>query len=203
MRSLAVLPTRILLLLTTCLAAPALAQADHRHHGTHSPYAGLQERAIKSLSAEDVDQLRRGQGWGLALPAELNGVPGPAHLLELRERIPLAPDQVAQIQALFDAMKAAAIPVGERLIAAEAGLEDAFAAGGLDATSLRAHLAEAEAARTELRYIHLSQHLKAAALLSQAQIERYNALRGYTKSACDEVPAGHDPARHRAHLGCE
>ena len=123
MRSLAMLPTRILLLLATCLTAPALAQGDHRHHGAHSPYVGLQERAIKSLSADDIEQLRHGRGWGLALPAELNGVPGPAHLLELQERIPLSPDQVAQIQALFDAMKAAAIPAGERLIAAEAGLD--------------------------------------------------------------------------------
>ena len=105
MRSLAVLPTRILLLLTTCLAAPALAQADHRHHGTHSPYAGLQERAIKSLSADDIEQLRHGRGWGLALPAELNGVPGPAHLLELQERIPLEPDQVADVLAYLSTLE--------------------------------------------------------------------------------------------------
>jgi hypothetical protein len=54
-------------------ASPALGQ--HRH-GSQTPYAGLQNRAIKSLSDNDIKELRRGGGWGLALAAELNGMPG-------------------------------------------------------------------------------------------------------------------------------
>jgi hypothetical protein len=49
----------------------------------------MQSRAIKSLSDNDINELRRGGGWGLALAAELNGMPGPAHLLELKDKIPL------------------------------------------------------------------------------------------------------------------
>ena len=56
----------------------------------------MQSRAIKSLSESDIQELRRGGGWGLALPAELNGMPGPVHLLELKDQIPLATDQVPQ-----------------------------------------------------------------------------------------------------------
>jgi hypothetical protein len=54
----------------------------------------MQERAIKSLSDADIKALRRGEGWGLALPAELNGMPGPAHLLELKDQIPLSQYQI-------------------------------------------------------------------------------------------------------------
>ncbi|MBT3972460.1 MAG: hypothetical protein HOE99_01485, partial [Acidiferrobacteraceae bacterium] len=50
-----------------------------------SPYVGQETRVIKSLSAEDIDDLINGRGWGLAKPAELNGVPGPAHLLEMQQ----------------------------------------------------------------------------------------------------------------------
>ena len=69
-----------------------------------SPYAGLETRTIKSLSEADIEELRRGGGWGLALPAELNGVPGPAHLLELKNEIGLSPEQIAAIEEIFTEM---------------------------------------------------------------------------------------------------
>jgi hypothetical protein len=74
----------LLLALLTCLPLSTLAQHSH---GAQTPYAGLQNRAIKSLSDNDINELRRGGGWGLALAAELNGMPGPAHLLELKDQI--------------------------------------------------------------------------------------------------------------------
>src|SRR5919107_1454461 len=39
-------------------------------------------RPVKSLSEQQVADLRAGRGMGLALPAELNGYPGPMHVLE-------------------------------------------------------------------------------------------------------------------------
>lgn len=68
-----------LLALAICLPLSTMAQ---HNHGAQTPYAGMQNRAIKSLSDNDINELRRGGGWGLALSAELNGMPGPAHLLE-------------------------------------------------------------------------------------------------------------------------
>ena len=155
------------------------------------------------MSEADIEELRRGGGWGLALPAELNGMPGPAHLLELKNQIPLSSDQVDRLELLYKDMLEMAIPAGERLIAAEAAIEAAFASGKVDETSLRALLAEAEAARTELRFIHLSQHYKTVPLLGPPQITRYIELRGYASDPCATVPAGHDPERYRKHMGCD
>lgn len=181
--------------------APALAPAqDHSRHA--SPYAGFEARAIKSLSDSDLEELRRGGGWGLALAAELNGVPGPAHLLELAAEIPLSADQVAAIRQIFDEMKAEAIAAGARLIAAEEAIEAAFRAGDLDAPRLRALIAEAEAARAELRHVHLSRHLSTPPLLSAEQIARYNTLRGYGSDPCANVPEGHNPEMWRRHNNC-
>ena len=42
-----------------------------------SPYAGQKARSIKSLSDEDLSELRRGGGLGLTTAAELNGVQTP------------------------------------------------------------------------------------------------------------------------------
>jgi len=182
------------------LVASAFAQHDH---AAHSPYAGMQSRAIKSLSDADIEELRRGGGWGLALPAELNGAPGPAHLLELRDEIPLSAEQVQKVQGLFDDMRTEAIPIGERLIAAEAAIEEAFASGTVQEASLRRLLTEAESARTELRFIHLSQHYKTLEFLSPEQIVRYNVIRGYADDPCANVPEGHNPEMYRRHMGCD
>lgn len=190
------------LLMAMALCAPLSTLAQH-HHGSQTPYAGLQNRAIKSLSDTDIQELRRGGGWGLALAAELNGMPGPTHLLELKDQIPLTEEQVAKTRALVDDMRKAAIPTGERLIAAETALEAAFAKGTVDEASLRGLLAQAESARAELRYIHLSQHIKTVQYLRPEQIKRYNVLRGYAEDPCKNIPEGHNPEMYRRHMGCK
>jgi len=183
------------------LAIPLGAVAQHQGH---SPYAGMEGREIKSLSAEDIEDLRAGRGWGLALAAELNGVPGPAHLLELQEEIGLSPEQVTAIEAIFAAMQAEAQAAGERLIAAEAAIEAGFRAGGLTPAALRDLIDAAATARAELRFIHLSRHLETPPLLTADQIARYNDLRGYgTAGPCATVPEGHDPTMWRRHNNCE
>ena len=189
------------LLLTLFMCTPFLTLAQHSH-GEQTPYAGMQNRAIKSLSDSDINELRRGGGWGLALAAELNGMPGPSHLLELRDKIPLTPDQVEKTQVLLDEMRKAAIPTGERFIAAEKALEAAFASGQVDETSLRRLLADSESARSELRFIHLSQHYKTVLFLTLEQIKRYNILRGYADDPCTNIPAGHNPEMYKRHMGC-
>jgi hypothetical protein len=72
----------------------------------------------------------------------------------------------------------------------------------VDEALLRRLLAEAESARTELRFIHLSQHYKTVQFLSPEQIARYNVLRGYADDPCANVPEGHNPEMYRRHMGC-
>lgn len=189
------MPTMTRLLALAALAMlSASALAQHGGHGQPSPYAAEEGRGIKSLSAEDIAELRRGGGWGLAKAAELNGVPGPAHLLELEEEISLSAGQVAALSAIFVAMQADAIAEGERLIAREQALDDAFRTRRVTHDSLRQMLAAIEESRTALRYIHLAAHLATPPLLTEHQIARYIALRGYGGDPCADAPAGHDPA---------
>src|SRR6185295_20016721 len=92
-----------------------------------TPYAGMQTRPVKALSEQQVSDLSAGRGMGLALAAELNGYPGPSHVLELADKLQLSADQRARIKALFDSMKAEALPLGAKLIAQEADLDRQFA----------------------------------------------------------------------------
>lgn len=178
--------------------------AQHAHGGNGAaPYAGLQSRDIKSLSEQDIADLRAGRGWGLALPAELNGRPGPFHVLELHKELGLSAEQVSAVTQIFERMRDAAVVAGERFIAAEAALDDAFSNGSLDDDVLARLLSESEAARKELRLIHLSAHLSTPDLLTENQIKKYNVLRGYADDPCSAVPEGHDPAMWRRHNGCD
>jgi Spy/CpxP family protein refolding chaperone len=191
---------RIALLVILLFPMPTLAQ----DHAVHSSYAGFEAREIKTLSDADLDDLRRGAGWGLALSAELNGVPGPSHLLELQDQIGLSADQVSAIEAIFAAMQSEAQEAGLRFIEAEAAIEAAFRAGNLEQDQLRALIETSAAARAELRYIHLVRHLDTPPLLSPEQIAQYNALRGYGKAdPCNMVPEGHNPAMWRRHNNCD
>lgn len=100
-------------------------------------------------------------------------------------------------------MQAEAQAAGTRLMAAEEALEAAFRAGGLDDETLRGLIAEAEAARAQLRFVHLSRHLSTPPLLTQDQIAAYNRLRGYGSDPCDAVPVGHNAAMWRRHNACD
>jgi hypothetical protein len=64
---------------------------------------------------------------GLAPAAELNGYPGPSHLLELADQLHLSDAQRSGARGMFEAMKAETVPIGERLIAQEAELDKLFA----------------------------------------------------------------------------
>jgi hypothetical protein len=140
------------------------------------PYSGMENRPIKALSDQQVSDLKAGRGMGLALAAELNGYPGPSHLVELSDQLGLTPDQLSKLKGMFDAMKADTIPIGERLVALEAELDQLFAENLI---SEQAHLRDA----------HLRYHLQARAILHLSQIRRYAELRGY--GADLQEPAHH------------
>ncbi len=175
---------------------------NHGHNGDATPYAGLQSRPIKSLSEQDIEEIQKGHGWGLALPAELNGLPGPKHLLELKKPLKLSTTQIDQITDIYRAMKEDAIITGERFIAAEAALSSAFENQNLEKYQLNELLSEAATARADLRFVHLSRHIETTKLLTTDQIKQYAVLRGYTDNPCVNVPEGHDPEMWRKHNGC-
>lgn len=174
-------------------AQDASPQANHRPGGNgdhavaapedaaESPYApGFDPAApIRALDAAEIERIRRGEGAGFALPAELNGAPGPSHVLALAERLGLSAEQRAEVEAIFDAMRGEAIPAGERYLAAELRLEEAFRHGTMTEAALAERVAEVGRREAELATIHLAAHLRTATILTAEQTEHYERLRGY------------------------
>jgi hypothetical protein len=159
---------------------------------TPQPYAGLQSRPIKALSDQQIADLRAGRGMGLALAAELNGYPGPIHALELADKLGLAPEQRSRIQQLYDAMKAEAVSIGERLIAQETELDRQFGDRIVTAASLGDATSVIGQTQAALRLAHLKYHLATIEVLDRNQVRLYSVLRGYAKDG----PAHHRPQNH-------
>lgn len=171
--------TRIALLLL--LAAPAAAQhLPHRHGAGHAaPYAGFERREVAAFSAQDLADLRAGRGMAMALPAEVNGHPGPMHALELADALRLSPEQRERMAALMAAMRAEAIPLGEAVIAAERALDAVFRAGPVREAAVEAAVRDAALAQARLRLAHLRTHLATREAMTEAQRAEYARLRGY------------------------
>src|SRR5512134_704976 len=94
---------------------------------SQSPYVGQEFREIKALSPQEISDYLSGKRLGLAKAAELNGYPGPAHVLELAAQLNVTDDQRAKTEALFKRMQARAIHLGKELIEEERALDKLFA----------------------------------------------------------------------------
>ena len=176
------------------LMALALLVAGSAWANTPSPYAGMTDRPIRALSAEQQADLLAGRGMGLALAAELNGWPGPAHIIELAGAMQLTPAQLAATQRLMADMQDAARSLGARVIEEERALDRAFRDRSITPADLSAGTARIAVLQGEIRDVHLRTHLAQAALLNAEQIAAYSRLRGYaggTPQHGGPMPGGH------------
>jgi hypothetical protein len=175
------------------MAFLALVLAPVGAVAAEQPYEGLEAREIKALSPEEIAALDAGQGFSQALSAELNGFPGPRHVIDLAADLDLAPEQQAAVETLFTEMQGEAIAAGREVLAGEAELEAAFRGGALSEDDLAAMTEEIGRLRGVLRGIHLKYHLRTKALLSPHQVALYNAARGYGGHAGHGRHMGHQP----------
>ena len=176
-----------ILLLAVALAGFPLAWAT-----SPAPYAGQQAREIKALSSSEQADLLAGKGMGLAKAAELNGYPGPAHVLELASDLALSTEQRDRTQAVWQAMDARAKAIGQQLVDAERELDALFASRQATRDRLVAQLDRIGTLQAQLRAAHLEAHLEQARILTPEQSRRYAVLRGYTGAA-----GGHGAGHHK------
>jgi Spy/CpxP family protein refolding chaperone len=195
--------------------APMLTDLHDSHeNGEHeseieSPYAGEESRGIKSLSEDDINGLLAGAGTpfgGMAKPAELNGYPGPRHVLDAveAEQFNLTDEQQKFVEDLYQSMLNQSIPLGEQIIAVEKEMDDAFSNGTITSENLSSWVNQSVSLYGQLRIVHLETHLTMVEILTPEQVEQYNELRGYTSDdPCNNVPDGHDEQMWREHNNCD
>ncbi|HEY7609385.1 MAG TPA: hypothetical protein VIF14_09150 [Alphaproteobacteria bacterium] len=172
-------------------AAMSFATASASAQQSHQPYAGQEQRQVKALSEAEIADFLAGRGMGFAKAAELNGYPGPAHLLENAAALKLSDAQRRGIEAIRARMAAAAAALGREIVAKERELDAAFAGGRIAEEVLAAKTGEIAALTGRLRAVHLAAHIESRPLLSPQQIAEYNKLRGYAGEGQPQQPQQH------------
>lgn len=178
------LPRCLALTASLLLAGPCIGQAhaaqQSQHHHSRSEYVGAQSREIKALSVQQQADLAEGKGMGASLTAELNGYPGPGHVLELAFSLGISDPKVLDaLKAIHSEMSTAAKALGTDVIAAERVLQDLVINRPNDREAIRLASARSAELQGQLRYVHIAAHLKTHALLTPEQIEAYGLARGY------------------------
>jgi Spy/CpxP family protein refolding chaperone len=154
-----------------------------------SPYQGEEQRSIKALSADEIQAYLEGRGMGFAKAAELNGYPGPKHVLEHSTELKLTERQVTETKRIFDRMHSEAVGLGRQVVARESALDRLFAGGTPSQSRISKSLSEISTLQGKLRAAHLRAHLEMKAVLTEAQIKEYSRLRGYNEK--EGSPAHH------------
>jgi uncharacterized protein (DUF305 family) len=142
--------------------------------GTFSPNA-----PIRALSAEEIRQIRAGEGAGLARAAELNGLPGPRHVLELADELSLTPAQKARARNIWNRMRARAVPAGAWYLRAQENFERDLRLGRVGPREVTRRVSAVNQRLSALQAAHLAAHFEMRGALTPAQVRRYNELRGY------------------------
>jgi len=185
MKSIAVLVLVVITLSCAHQSDPADPHAGHdmgNHSAVGAGYSDMMGRDIKALSKEELAGLMDGMGLGMALPAELNGYPGPMHVLELKDKLSLTAEQIEKTQTLFNEVKAETKKLGAELVEAERKLDLLFKEKKADDESVSAAAEQAGILRGRLRATHLKFHLRMMDVLTSEQVAKYQELRGYSKS---------------------
>ncbi|MBO1077346.1 Spy/CpxP family protein refolding chaperone [Roseomonas marmotae] len=124
--------------------------------------------------------LLAGRGMGFGLAAELNGYPGPMHVLEHADALSLTPEQRRTAEALRDRMAGEARILGARIVALEGELDQLFASGAAETGKLAALTTSIGALNGRLREVHLVTHIAMRDALEPEQRAAYARLRGYS-----------------------
>jgi Spy/CpxP family protein refolding chaperone len=165
-------------------AGPAAAQSHSHQPSGHAPQPGAAtvdtqapHQRMATYQREIDEVLADGRGAGLAFAADQNGYPGPLHVLELTRELQITAEQEARMRGLFETMRSEARIRAGRLAAAEARLARLFADRAADERAVRAAVQDAEAARRDVRLVHLLAHLQTHDVLTEAQRQKYHELR--------------------------
>lgn len=169
-----------------------------------SPYAGQELRDIKSLSDNDLQSLQNGTGeafGGIAKLAELNGYPGPRHVLDMASELQLTDGQRMEIELIYQNMSNKAKSIGAAIIAVEQDMDRSFANKTITEENLKLMLDKSADLYGQLRIVHLSAHLDTVQILTIEQVQMYNTIRGYDSSGTDNGSSiNNNNSSHHQHL---
>jgi hypothetical protein len=136
----------------------------------------------------------------MAKLAELNGYLGPRHVLDMASELQLTDKQRMEIELIYQNMSNKAKSIGAAIIAIEHDMDRAFANKTITEENLELMLYKSADLYGELRFVHLSTHLDTMQMLTIAQVQMYNKIRGYDSGSTDNSSSSDDNNTHQQHL---
>lgn len=164
---------------TVCLLIVLAGCAGPTSPSATTGYAHLLDSPVRGLTPGEIQELKTGAGMRLALPAELNGYPGPKHVLDLANDLGLNASQRQAVQSLYDRTNQQARAAGEKVLESYRALDGWFRNGTGSADDLEQLVKTLGEREAQLRLVHLRAHVECRDLLTDHQVELYKDLRGY------------------------
>ena len=171
-----------------CLSASLAALLVASTLPAEAQQAGHKGGDPQAMQAREFRNLQQGRGMGMGRVAELNGYPGPKHVLEHAEALELSEGQIERSREIMSRVKSRAPELGKQVVDAEKQLEAMFAEDNVDAASMDSLLMQIAELRAQLRSLHLTAHLDQAAVLTEAQITKYTELRSASRADDERRP---------------
>jgi Spy/CpxP family protein refolding chaperone len=180
----------------------SLAHEQKQNH-LQSAYIGEQDREIKALAPADIRGLLAGSGMpfnGMAKAAELNGYPGPRHVLEAHEEgsLKLTDRQLEEVQKVFEEMEKDAVSLGRQLLDIEQEMDTGFSRNTISEYNLQRQVQKSAELYGKLRFVHLKAHLQMMDILDEEQVQQYISLRGYN-TGDPEGSDGYESSGNQGH----
>jgi len=161
---------RLILLICSLLLVAQNLQICHGDQGIGE---------VRTLSTDEIQGLRNGEGMGMAKAAELNHYPGPRHILDFASQLQLSEAQRNKAQEIYGRMHDEAVHLGKTILHKEEELDNTFKKDEVDSNKLKILVMEIARIRGELRLVHLLAHMEMRPVLSPGQIEKYDQLQGH------------------------
>ena len=137
----------------------------------------LKKSPLKTLSYEQYNALVNGEDiYGMSLAGELNHYPSPEKVIKYKRELDLSPIQVSKITAINKEFHRKKLEMGQTIIKNERVLDSIFKYHRLDNGSLIYYTNRYGLYQGELRNTILQACLATRVLLSQQQIDRFEAL---------------------------
>jgi hypothetical protein len=134
---------------------------------------------LKGLTKEEIRGWREGRAMTQARVAEKNHYPAPYFALKMVSELALFEDQIAPMRAIHDTLHRRTMQLGRQLLDEETKLELYFEDQEKDPPKLAAIVRESARLRGEIRLMHLEADIETRKILSQDQLVKYEALRGF------------------------
>ena len=159
--------------------SPVQSQPDRVHESAD----GSDVEALQAMPRRQFNNLLEGRGMGQARIADMNGYPGPMHVLEMAEALEISAEQREQTEQIMQRMRSTAQQRGRELIEAERKLEALFDGGPVQPSAVDAALLEIANLQARVRAAHLHAHIEQARVMSDEQIAKYTELRAESRDS--------------------